>query len=105
MTSKGKIAYIGHPLFLDFVLPKVLDGTWDPKAGADTLAAADKEFDAAYATMMTTTNSPEAGLQALAKFAAKWPVFADNVYMNESKLGLAGAWQTVSRGERSSPRS
>ena len=73
VDKQGKIAYIGHPLFLDFVLPKVLDGTWEQKAGAETLAAADKDFDAAYAVMMTKTNSAEAGLEALAKFAAKWP--------------------------------
>jgi thiol-disulfide isomerase/thioredoxin len=88
VDEHGKIAYIGHPLFLDFVLPKVLDGTWDQKAAADTLAAADKDFDATYAVMMTTTNSAEAGLKALAKFDAKWPVFADNVYMIQPKLGL-----------------
>jgi thiol-disulfide isomerase/thioredoxin len=88
VDKQGRIAYIGHPLFLDYVLPKVLDGTWDQKAGAETLAAADKDFDAAYAVMMTTTNSAEAGLEALAKFAAKWPALADNVYMIESKLGL-----------------
>ena len=88
VDEHGKIAYIGHPLFLDFVLPKVLDGTWDQKAAADTLAAADKDFDATYAVMMTTTNSAEPGLKALAKFDAKWPVFADNVYMIQPKLGL-----------------
>jgi len=88
VDKQGRIAYIGHPLFLDFVLPKVLDGTWDQKSGADTLAAADKDFDAAYAVMMSTTKSAEAGLQALAKFAAKWPALADNVYMIQSKLGL-----------------
>jgi len=88
VDKQGRIAYIGHPLFLDVVLPKVLDGNWDPKAGADTLAAADKDFDAAYAVMMTTSKSAEAGLEALAKFAAKWPALADNVYMIQSKLGL-----------------
>jgi thiol-disulfide isomerase/thioredoxin len=88
VDKRGRIAYIGHPLFLDIVLPKVLDGTWDQKAGSDTLAAADKDFDAAYAVMMTTKNGAEAGLEALAKFAAKWPALADNVYMIQSKLGL-----------------
>jgi hypothetical protein len=88
VDKQGRIAYIGHPLFLDYVLPKVLDGTWDQKSGAQTLAAADQDFDAAYAIMTTTTESPEAGLKALARFAAEWPVFADNVYMIQAKLGL-----------------
>jgi thiol-disulfide isomerase/thioredoxin len=86
--KQGKIAYIGHPLFLDIVLPKVLDGTWDPKAGAEALAKADKDFDAAYAVIMTSNPNPEEGLPALAKFAANWPALADNVYMVPSKLGL-----------------
>ena len=38
----GKIAFIGHPLFLDEVLPKVLDGTWDAVKGTAELEAADK---------------------------------------------------------------
>jgi len=88
VDKQGRIAYIGHPLFLDVVLPKILDGTWDQKAGEATLAAADKDFDAAYAVMMTKTKSAEDALQALAKFAAKWPALADNVYMIQSKLGL-----------------
>lgn len=70
------------------MLPKLLDGTWDPKAAAETIAAADKDFDAAYAVMTTKTNSAQAGLEAMAKYAAKWPLFANNVYMNPAKLGL-----------------
>ena len=66
----------------------VLDGTWDPKAGAETLAAADKEFDATYLAMMLTNASAQAGLEALSRFAAKWPTLANNVYMIQKKLGL-----------------
>jgi thiol-disulfide isomerase/thioredoxin len=83
----GKIAYIGHPLFLDVVLPKVLDGTWDPKSGAETLAAADKDFDATYWVVMTKSKSAEVALEALAKFAAKWPALAENVDMSQARLG------------------
>ena len=88
VDKQGKIAYIGHPLFLDVVLPKVLDGSWDPKSGSEALAAADKDFDAAYAVMMNKAQRAEAGLDALAKFDAKWPALANNVYMIQSKLGL-----------------
>jgi thiol-disulfide isomerase/thioredoxin len=88
VDKQGKIAYIGHPLFLDFVLPKVLDGTWEPKAGDETLAAADKDFDAAFKIMTTTPSSPEPGLAAMAGYAAKWPAIANNVYMIQSKLAL-----------------
>ena len=88
VDKQGRVAYIGHPLFLDFVLPKVLDGTWDPKTGAETVAAADKDFDAAFTAMMTKGQSAEDGLQSLAKFADKWPALANNVYMIQAKLGL-----------------
>ena len=87
VDRQGNIAYIGHPLFLDVVLPKVLDGSWDPRAGAETLAAADKDFDAAYAVVMTKTKGPDEALNVLAQFASKWPALADNVYMNQGKLG------------------
>jgi thiol-disulfide isomerase/thioredoxin len=88
VDKAGKIAYIGHPLFLDFVLPKVLDGTWETRVGVKTLAAADKDFDAAYAAMSPRTKDTDAGLKAHAKFAANWPALANNVYMNQFKLGL-----------------
>jgi thiol-disulfide isomerase/thioredoxin len=88
VDQQGKIAYIGHPLFLDFVLPRVLDASWDPKAGAETLAAADKDFDATYAVVMNKAKSAEAGLQSLAGFAAKWPALANNAYFIQPKLGL-----------------
>jgi thiol-disulfide isomerase/thioredoxin len=88
IDQHGKIAYIGHPFFLDFVLPKVLDGTWEHKAAAVTIAAADKDFDLAYAVMNSKTERALAGLEAFATFAAKWPEWADNIYMNPAKLGL-----------------
>jgi thiol-disulfide isomerase/thioredoxin len=87
VDKEGKIAFIGHPLFLDMVLPKVLDGTWDPKAGAEQMAAADKDFDAAYA-LMSKDQDPEAGLKAIAGFADKWPALANNPYMTNGKFGL-----------------
>jgi thiol-disulfide isomerase/thioredoxin len=99
VDKQGRIAYIGHPLFLDFVLPKVLDGTWDPKAGAETLATADKDFDAAYELMTAKNQSAEDGLQALAKFADKWPALANNVYMIQAKLGLLVRGQRFSEAK------
>ena len=28
VDQDGKVAYVGHPMFIDAVLPKVLDRTW-----------------------------------------------------------------------------
>ncbi|HQR41139.1 MAG TPA: TlpA disulfide reductase family protein [Gemmatales bacterium] len=83
----GKIAYIGHPLFLDEVMPKVLDGTWDPVKGKAELEAADKLWDATYATM-TKQGDPAKQLEEWAAFSAKWPRLAADPYMNSARLKL-----------------
>ena len=40
----GKLAYIGHPMELDDVLPKVVAGTWRGQADLDEIKKADDEF-------------------------------------------------------------
>src|SRR5262249_27303036 len=83
----GKIAYIGHPLFLDDVLPKVLDGTWDPAKGTTELQAADKLWDVTYA-VMTKPGDPVAQLAEWEAFAKKWPRPAADPYMTSARLKL-----------------
>ena len=83
----GKIAYIGHPLFLDEVLPKVLAGTWDAVKGAAELEAADKLWDATYAAM-TKPGDPAKALAGWEAFAAKWPGPAADPYMTAARLKL-----------------
>ncbi|MFO0850312.1 MAG: TlpA disulfide reductase family protein [Gemmataceae bacterium] len=83
----GKIAYIGHPLFLDDVLPKVLAGTWDAAKGQAELEAADKQWDATYAAI-SKPGDPAEQLKAWAAFAAKWPGPANDPYMTRSRLKL-----------------
>lgn len=82
----GKIAYIGHPLFLDEVLPYVVAGTWDPKAGAEELAKADADFDKVFKAL--NGQDVEAGMKALTEFDAHWPRLANNVYMVAPRLSL-----------------
>lgn len=87
----GKIAYIGHPLFLDEVLPKVLDGTWEPASGTASLKAADKLWDETYAAINKPASKPEEVEKQLAKweeFNAKWPHLATDPYMNTARLNL-----------------
>ncbi len=48
----GKLAFIGHPAFLDYVLPRVLAGTWTRKKCAAEVARADADFDKAYAAVL-----------------------------------------------------
>jgi thiol-disulfide isomerase/thioredoxin len=83
----GKLAYIGHPLFLDEVLPKVLAGTWDPIKGTAELNAADKLWDATFAAM-SKPGDPVAQLAEWEAFAAKWPRLAADPYMTSARLKL-----------------
>ncbi len=85
--TDGKIAYIGHPLFLEEVLPKVLDGTWNPTKGTAELKAADKLWDRTYAAI-SKPGDPEAQLVEWEEFSAKWPRLAADPYMNAARLKL-----------------
>ena len=76
----GRIAFIGHPLFLDEVLPKVLDGTWDAVKGTAELEAADKLWDATF-DVMRKPGDPVKQLAEWEAFAAKWPRLAADPYM------------------------
>jgi thiol-disulfide isomerase/thioredoxin len=83
----GKIAYIGHPLFLDEVLPKVLAGTWDPVKGAAELEAADKLWDATFEAI-SKPGDPVKQLAEWEAFSAKWPRLASDPYMTAARLKL-----------------
>jgi thiol-disulfide isomerase/thioredoxin len=70
----GKLAFIGHPMELDGVLPKVLAGTWkgeeDLKALRAANEAADKEMQSIFRKIET---DPAAVLDGLASFATRHP--------------------------------
>jgi thiol-disulfide isomerase/thioredoxin len=73
IDKAGKVAFIGHPMELDDVLPKVLDGTWRGQADIDAIAAASKEFGEIFEV---AEKDPAAGLKAIEAFGAKYPVKA-----------------------------
>src|ERR1700722_2252861 len=74
ISPKGKIAYIGHPLFLGIVLPKVIDGSWNAEHGAAEVAQIDKEFDDVFSKLRDP--KPETALKTLADFEQKRPELA-----------------------------
>jgi thiol-disulfide isomerase/thioredoxin len=45
VDKAGKIAYIGHPMELDEVLPKVIAGTWKGQDDIDAIGIANNELD------------------------------------------------------------
>ncbi|MCU0702413.1 MAG: redoxin family protein [Fimbriiglobus sp.] len=81
----GKVAYIGHPMNLDDVLPKVLDGTWKGKADADRLEQRMKDFEGVFAAAQ---KSPEAGLEKFAAFVKAYPEKAKADETRQLSLGL-----------------
>lgn len=69
----GKIAWIGHPMELDDVLPLVMAGKWEGKKSADGLAATRKELDD---ILESAQKDPAKGLDGLTAFVGKHPEYA-----------------------------
>lgn len=78
----GKIAYIGHPMYLDVVLPKVLAGTWS-KADADAAEKMDGEFKKVFAE-----EKPEGMLDKLTAFAKAYPEMGKTNDVREMHFAL-----------------
>jgi hypothetical protein len=78
-----RIAYIGHPMYLDEVLPEVVAGTWSPESAA-RLAKVEKEIEAVFNVL---SGEPEVALKALAEFEKNHPKLAGIPYFVAPKLG------------------
>jgi thiol-disulfide isomerase/thioredoxin len=82
----GKVAYIGHPMYLDVVLPKVVAGSWT-KADVDALDEIEKEVNDVFKAL----GGPDAaaGLKTLADFETKHPKLAGIPYFNGTRLNAS----------------
>lgn len=80
----SKIAYIGHPMYLDEVLPKVVAGTWT-KSDAEGM---DKVEQAVTAVFKSFGGDAEAGLKALAEFEKNHPKLAHIPYFTAPKINM-----------------
>jgi thiol-disulfide isomerase/thioredoxin len=83
VDKAGKIAFIGHPLYLDVALPKILDGTWK---GAAELEDLEKDVNEAFAALRG--RDAEASLKALADFGGRHPALAKIPYFIGPKIEL-----------------
>lgn len=81
--KSGKVEYIGHPMNLDEVLPKVLDGTWKGKADADAMEAREKELEKVF-----EEKTEAAMLAKLGEFMTKHPEKAKADDLRQLHLGL-----------------
>jgi thiol-disulfide isomerase/thioredoxin len=81
VDRQGRIAFIGHPMYLGAVLPKVTSGTWT----ADDLATIDsiqKEVEALFAS----TGKPQQFLTKLAEFEKQHPELASLPFFNAPRV-------------------
>ena len=83
IDKESKIAFIGHPMYLDVVLPKVLAGTWTK----EDLAAMEKVEQDVNDVFKSFGGDAEASLKALAEFEKKHPKLANIPYFTSPKLG------------------
>jgi thiol-disulfide isomerase/thioredoxin len=86
VDQKGKIAYIGHPMFLGEVLPKVVEGTWKAEQDAAEVKKLEEETNKVFEAI--GGEDAEAGLKALSDFQAKRPGLAGIPYFVAPKLHL-----------------
>ncbi len=86
VDKEGKIAYIGHPMFLDIVLPKVVAGKWDGKEDTKKLAVVLKDFNLAHEA--TRKPDVESGLNILKEFEAKYPELNKIPYLIRPKINM-----------------
>jgi thiol-disulfide isomerase/thioredoxin len=85
VDKDGKIAYIGHPMFLGLVIPKVVEGKWTKDELAN-MEKVDKDVDAVFASFRKP--DAEEALKSLADFEKQYPALHDIPYFVGPKLSL-----------------
>ncbi len=82
VDRETKIAYIGHPMYLDLVLPKLVDGKWTD-ADVKKIDDVEKEVSEVFASF---SGSPEVAMKTLASFEKKYPAMNKVPYFVSPKL-------------------
>lgn len=70
VDGSGKIAYIGHPMWLDIPIQGLLSGTWDAATGKERMSNLVKELGAA---LREAQNDPARALERLERLVADYP--------------------------------
>jgi thiol-disulfide isomerase/thioredoxin len=84
VDKAGRIAFIGHPLYLGVVLPRIVAGNATAQAISDEVEKIDDELRAVYRALVGP--DAKAGLQALKDFETKYPPLANNPYWLRERL-------------------
>ena len=74
----GRLAFIGHPMYLDLVLPKVVAGTWVIEKDTAELGKVEAELDAVFGAL---DKEPAEAVKALDAFDAKYPALGGIPYL------------------------
>jgi thiol-disulfide isomerase/thioredoxin len=86
VDKAGKIAYVGHPMYLDVVLPQVVKGTWKGEEGKEELAKIEKDVNGVFTSLRG--GDAKAALKALDEFESKHPALTKIPYFVAPKLNL-----------------
>jgi thiol-disulfide isomerase/thioredoxin len=86
VDRSSKIAYIGHPMYLDVVMPKVIDGTWNGKKSLVEIEGIEKEVTEVFKALRGT--NPEASLKTLQGFETRHPALSKIPYFIGPKITL-----------------
>jgi thiol-disulfide isomerase/thioredoxin len=87
VDKAGRIAYIGHPMYLGMVLPKVVAGNATARGVGDEMLKIESEFNAII-TYDNIIRDPKAAFQAIKAFEAKYPPLADFFLAAKAKLSF-----------------
>ncbi len=91
----GQIAWIGHPMYLDEPLARVVAGTWDPVSGQERIKQAAASHDRIASAM---AQDPAAALVAIEEFRAEYPLLESVVREIEFEANLkAGNYEQASK--------
>ena len=76
VDGTGKIAFIGHPMFLDEPIRQIVAGTWDIEKGGAAIAGAEKSLSGIYAAIQ---KDPKGAMAKIAEFEAQFPAYSSVV--------------------------
>jgi hypothetical protein len=86
VDKAGKIAYIGHPMYLDEVLPKVAAGTWKTEEDSVLMDRLEKEVSTFGQAL--GEEDTDAALKAVAEFDKNHPLLTHIPYFIAPRLNL-----------------
>jgi thiol-disulfide isomerase/thioredoxin len=95
VDQQGKIAFIGHPLILDEVLPKIVEGSWKGETDAQ---AATETLNNVFKTLQRANQNPEEGLKAFADQETQHPQLM--AQFSDQKLMLLLRGQQMEKAEQ-----